>query len=222
MTQKPSDEMLNALIDGQLDSEERAKILAKLAADPALNKRVNSFRKIKSLVRHAYADLPVETAPRSRSGLHRGIYAFCGVAILSIGIGLGHVVSVRSHFPGGIASIQTGARGLVIQIVDKDAGKWLVALEQAQAAQSSAKDGLFQVAIVGYGAGVEMLRADSPVIDALQKAHSSGIRLVACGIAMRQNGISRSALASVVEPAEAGGIVEIVRLQRQGYGYVRL
>lgn len=59
-----SDEFINAFVDDQLIPEEKARVCVDAAFDEAFNRRVCELRRIRDLIRLAYADLP-------KSGLGR-------------------------------------------------------------------------------------------------------------------------------------------------------
>ena len=115
------------------------------------------------------------------------------------------------------------APGLVLQISGADPAQWRLALEQLRSAREGGSGGTsVDTVLIAYGDGLGMLLTQSPVIEALRQARSSGVRLLACGNTLRQSGLTREALAREVEVAETGGPAEILRLQRLGYNYLHL
>ena len=64
--QELSDEFINAFVDDQLLSEDKARVYTSAAFDEAFNRRVCELRKISDLVRLAYRELP-------KSGQNRAI-----------------------------------------------------------------------------------------------------------------------------------------------------
>ncbi|WJW75280.1 hypothetical protein QVG61_12430 [Thiohalobacter sp. IOR34] len=66
-----SDEHLNAFVDGQLDSEEKDRILGAINGDPALSRRACELRRLHELVQHAYEHPPQPAGRRRRSGPQR-------------------------------------------------------------------------------------------------------------------------------------------------------
>lgn len=65
MTERMTDEMLMAFVDGELDAETAADIRRALQADAALAQRAAAFRAARDMAREAYADLMAEPAPPS-------------------------------------------------------------------------------------------------------------------------------------------------------------
>jgi hypothetical protein len=56
--QELSDEFINAFVDDQLLSEDKARVYAQAVSDEAFNQRVCELRKIRDLIRLAYRELP--------------------------------------------------------------------------------------------------------------------------------------------------------------------
>lgn len=214
MTSSVSDEALNALIDGELAPEDQAAILRAANADPALQQRIERLRRLKAMVRQAYRDLPA--APQRAPVQHasRRAVALAGVALFAGGLAAG-----RWLIPG---EAPAAVPGLVMQISDGDPAQWALALEQARAARRDSGRAPLDVVVIGYGAGLNMLRANSPLHDTLRLTKMSGVRILACGNTLRQSGLKRDGLAHEVEIAESGGPVEILRLQRMGYSYIHI
>lgn len=81
MSQKFSDEFLNAFVDDQLAAEEKGRAYLKIGQDEALNRQVCELRKMHELVQLAYRDPPpppqrqVDQGPRRRMGARAGIAA---------------------------------------------------------------------------------------------------------------------------------------------------
>ena len=61
---KFSDESLNAFIDNQLGAQEREEILAAIAEDADLSRRLGALRSTKELVRHAYGQVSAAGSTR--------------------------------------------------------------------------------------------------------------------------------------------------------------
>ena len=53
-----SEEELNAFVDGQLNANDRARVLEALAHDAALQKRVAEIQQTRNLLRHTYENPP--------------------------------------------------------------------------------------------------------------------------------------------------------------------
>jgi len=83
-----SDEHINAYIDGELDTDERARLLFDEQHDAALSQRINDARVLKEKVQLAYADLStagITRGPIKRSTLFNSKRSLvAGIAILLI------------------------------------------------------------------------------------------------------------------------------------------
>lgn len=66
------DERLSALIDGELDAAETVALEARLAAEPALARRLAALREADSTLRRAYGDVANEPLPARLVGLVEG------------------------------------------------------------------------------------------------------------------------------------------------------
>jgi intracellular sulfur oxidation DsrE/DsrF family protein len=214
-----TDELLNACLDGELRPDEQSRLLAQVACDPVLQQRLAHLRRVKALVSRAYEDAaPTASALAPESHIqapHRRTGLVAGAALLAAGFFAGR------WLPAGTA--HKTAPGLVLQISGADPAQWRLALEQLRSAREGGSGGTsVDTVLIAYGDGLGMLLTQSPVIEALRQARSSGVRLLACGNTLRQSGLTREALAREVEVAETGGPAEILRLQRLGYNYLHL
>ncbi len=77
------------------------------------------------------------------------------------------------------------------------------------------------MALVLNGPAVKLLRAtDCPRAADIAKLRDQGLRVLACANALKDNGLAPTDLVPGVEVVPAG-IVELVRLQNEGYAYVK-
>ena len=77
------------------------------------------------------------------------------------------------------------------------------------------------IEIIICGEAVELLKKGSLIEDVLKKAIDMKVRIVACGMSMEKQNISKESLLSGVE-MESNGIIRIFELQSQGYKTVEL
>ncbi len=63
MTEKVTDEMLMAFVDGELDADAADDVRRAMAADPSLERRADSFRTSRELAREAFGKVIAETVP---------------------------------------------------------------------------------------------------------------------------------------------------------------
>lgn len=72
------------------------------------------------------------------------------------------------------------------------------------------------VTVIVCGDEVGSLRTGSELEPELVAARSAGVRIAACGISLERSGIGQQELSSAVEVVP-NGLVEVLRLQRDGY-----
>ena len=83
------------------------------------------------------------------------------------------------------------------------------------------KDKSFLAVLVVNASGTTLLKADNGLIaDALERAIALGLSVRACGNALKSNGIRPDELHPQCKVVPAG-IVEIVRLQNDGFAYIK-
>ena len=77
------------------------------------------------------------------------------------------------------------------------------------------------IEIIICGEAVELLKKGSLIEDVLKKAIDMKVRIVACGMSMEKQNVSKESLLPGVE-IESNGIIRIFELQIQGYKTVEL
>ena len=97
-----------------------------------------------------------------------------------------------------LAHAQTGKRAnrVVIQVSDRDATKWNLALDNARNVQSELGRDNVEVEIIAYGPGLDMLKADSVVANRVDD------------------------MVPKIGYVKAG-VVELMQKQQQGWAYIR-
>ncbi len=76
------------------------------------------------------------------------------------------------------------------------------------------------IEMVVYGDAITMLREDSLVPNKVEEAMAEGVRIVACENTMKAQNITRDTMLPDIDYVEAG-IVELIKLQADGWAYVR-
>lgn len=113
-----------------------------------------------------------------------------------------------------------GRDRVVIQVSDATPGKWNLALNNAKNVQEALGKDKVDVEIVAYGPGIDMLRLESEVGNRIDKALTDGVKVVACENSMRSMKISRSDMLPSIGYVPSG-VVEIMKKQKEGWGYIR-
>ncbi|MHB8536143.1 MAG: hypothetical protein ACYDBW_11955 [Sulfuricaulis sp.] len=87
----PSEEMLNAWIDGELETADADRLEQLLRQDPGMRRHVEELREVRTLMRRAFdADVPVApVASASRSWRPWLTQAIAAGLLLAVGIGIG-------------------------------------------------------------------------------------------------------------------------------------
>ena len=211
-----SDEHLNAYLDNELDSAERRRVFEAINADPALNAQLEEIKKLKELVRYAYAVKHPKRRSTLFSGSRLGAIA-AGLAFVIVGAALGWLGHSVLPDRGAVLARQAG---VVIQVSDNDPAKWEAALINAKNVRKEFPQEKMAIEIVAYGPGLEMFKNTSSVKSRLDEATQAGVKLLACGNTMKMTNTAKSELVPAVDVVKAG-VVEIMQKQQQGYSYIR-
>lgn len=215
-----SEEELNAFVDDQLGTADRARVLDAINRDETLQRRVAEIRQTQRLVRHAYErpPLPRRTAPAPPAWSQKMLAASL---LISVGMAAGWLLhKVADSSVNQAPQTAASPKGVVIQVSKNDPAEWEMALINARNVRKAYGDKDVNVEIVAYGPGLKMLRNDSPVSAGLEAAQRDGVKLLACGNTMRMTHTTRQDLNWLVDVVPAG-IVEIMQKQSEGYAYVR-
>lgn len=127
---------------------------------------------------------------------------------------------------GTLGACATGGSGptarerVVIQVSDGDPAKWNLALNVAGNVQQAFGKDKVDVAIVAYGPGIGMLKAMAPTEARVTGAMSQGVSVLACENTMRNSKLVKADMNPGISYV-AAGVVEIMRLQREGWAYMR-
>ncbi len=107
---------------------------------------------------------------------------------------------------------------VVFQVNEDDSRKWNTVLANINNVQEEL--GRVEVTVVAIGPGLGMLKADALTANKVQDAMSAGVRFVACGNSMQAQHLTKDDMIDGIAYAKAG-YVEIMRLQQQGWTYIR-
>ena len=109
---------------------------------------------------------------------------------------------------------------VVLQVSDNDAGKWNLALNNAQNLQQALGKDNVEVEIVAYGPGLPMLKAESKVGARLAQALDASVKLIACENTMRKTHVTKADMYDGISFVP-GGVVHIMQREREGWAYIR-
>lgn len=109
---------------------------------------------------------------------------------------------------------------IVIQVTEGDAKKWNAVLGNIRNIQAELGPPRVAITLVAIGEGLHMLTDESLAANGVKDALDDKVHFVACGNSMKAQGMTSDELITGVTIAKAG-YVEIMRLQQQGWIYLR-
>lgn len=108
----------------------------------------------------------------------------------------------------------------VIQVSENDTKKWNALFGNIRNVQAELGRARIAVAVVAIGPGIDMLKADSLVANRVEEAMADGVRFVACENTMKAQHVPRDDMLDRIDYVPAG-FAEIIRLQQEGWAYLR-
>ncbi|TAK87665.1 MAG: hypothetical protein EPO20_03370 [Betaproteobacteria bacterium] len=109
---------------------------------------------------------------------------------------------------------------VIFQVSDNDPVKWNLALNNAKNVQADLGKENVEIEIVAYGPGLNMLRAESKVVDRVNGALDDNVAVVACDNTMHNMKLTNADLIAGIGHVKAG-VVQLMERQRQGWNYIR-
>jgi intracellular sulfur oxidation DsrE/DsrF family protein len=113
---------------------------------------------------------------------------------------------------------QASQNRMVFQVNEEDSRKWHTVLANLNNVQEEL--GKVEISVVVIGPGLGMLKAEALTANGVQDAMAAGVRFVACGNSMQSMKLTKDDMIEGIAYARAG-YVEIMRLQKLGYAYIR-
>jgi len=112
---------------------------------------------------------------------------------------------------------------IVVHVTSSEAEDWRTALRNLQklASNDSVSAPPESMHVVVNGGAVRFLLATTPEGDRIPRMAEAGVEIDACANSLERLGFSRTELADGVTVTDSG-VAEVVRLQRQGYTYLKL
>ena len=129
--------------------------------------------------------------------------------------------------PAALLAADTGVRAgskaaakhrVVFQVNEDDSRKWNTILANINNVQEEL--GKVEIAVVAIGPGLGMIKADALTANGVQDAMAAGVRFVACRNTMESQHLTKDDMIDGIAYARAG-YVEVMRLQKLGYAYIR-
>lgn len=110
---------------------------------------------------------------------------------------------------------------LVLHVDSNDPAILRMALRNAANYIAALPDRTFRICLVANAAAVHLFTREHEVFEREGRLlHESGMRFAICANTLNEQNVAREKLWDFCEIVSAG-LVEIVRLQRQGYAYIK-
>lgn len=109
---------------------------------------------------------------------------------------------------------------VVFQVSDSVPAKWNLTLNNVKNIQDAIGKDKVDIEIVAYGPGIDMLKLESEVANRIDSALASGVKIVACENTMRNMKLTKADMLPSIDYVP-GGVVELMRKQREGWAYIR-
>ncbi len=184
-----SEEQLNAFVDGELDSEERSRLLNESEHSAELDLRLCQQRKLKEFVKHAYIDVPPPKHIASSKLAQPGFLGRSLVAGVMLVLGLSGGFIIQKYFDQAqglttnvVSEPVAEIENYLLHVVSGEPEQMLAALEQATYLLESADDGEFrQVEIIANEQGLNLLRSDiTPYAEQISALQRNNVVFYAC------------------------------------------
>lgn len=109
---------------------------------------------------------------------------------------------------------------VVFQVSDPDPKKWNLALNNLKNVQSALGKDKVDAELVVYGPGIGMLKLESTAGNRVNAAIKDGVKIVACENTMHNMKLTRADMLPSISYVP-GGVIELMKLQKEGYAYIR-
>jgi intracellular sulfur oxidation DsrE/DsrF family protein len=220
-----SEQQLHAFVDGELDSTEKNRVFELAESAPDIDTQLCEYRKLKDMLRHAYAD-PPRPAPARPFGGGRGgksLRLVAGVALLAVGALAGWI----AHGPTGPGtSLQPGVPAqsdrLLLHVASSDPASLEAALDLAERAISDGSGR--QVEVVANEGGLDLLRSDvTPFAGRVAELSERQVLFFACSTAiqrLRDKGVEVRVLPQA--NVEYSALDRVVLRLQEGWAYQKI
>jgi uncharacterized protein len=244
---RPSEEILNAFVDGEFSRDDRLNTLRMIASDESLSREVCDMVRLKELISSAYRVEDMTPTPeracavsRWSGGVSRWFLAAASLGVLALAGLLFWSSAVETRETGWVEVAPVPAP-VTLSSISRDAHQVLLHVTETASAEAP---GLFdeieylfstaslrgqglQVQLVVHGLALDLVRADlSPIaerVTGLLERHPS-LRITACDQSLaRAERIEGQPVELLpgVERVESG-VLEAARRQSLGWTYIRV
>ena len=241
-TDKPSEEVLNAFVDGEFCPEERLACLRRISSDEALSREVCDLCQLKEMVSLAYEHVPrppgASARARAVSGGWLGPVAAAVVMMLTVvgivGLGIGTQEPARhlsSADPGQpLHGSERFANRIVLHLTTTDEERITNMLDEVEMLMEAAiRQGVpLQVQVVANGEGLALMREDiSPFpqrVALLSARYGPGLSFSACLNTIERLKREENLHVRLLPAVQVinSGVAEVIRRQSQGWAYIQV
>ncbi len=227
-----SDNLLHAFVDGQLQGNERKRLLSAMEADADLSERVCALRRTKEWVNLAFEGVhaPLHSrhkipAPSNRNRLF-GLAA--SLLLLTTGFFIGWMVST-AHEPLNtvvMRDLQMGSHKVLLHIDRSDKARFDEVLDGAEELLRNNHEKGIEVDVLANAGGIDLLRADvSPYAQRIARMMSEydNLHFIACTTTLqrlREKGIQPLLINHTQQDSTA--VEHIIHRLQQGWAYIRV
>jgi len=230
-----SDEKINALIDDQLDAEEKARLLQQIGEDKELAQRYFEYRQIDELVKSAFPQAPDGSSSRriKPSLSVHPMTAVALVAVMFVGGYLGWLIKPTSGFSAATVSIaeisQTAAirqsrHNILLHISTMNPAHIQKVFAVAEQLLENGKPDR-NIEIVANAEGLGVLRPGSPYVGRIQELadRHSNVKFLACGIARQTADLKEGHAIDLIPQATPipAALDRIIQRIKEGWTYVK-
>jgi len=239
---KISDELLNAFLDEQLDTEERGQILQAIQEDKALAQRFCELRQVKALTQHAYGEdmAPPSKGPDTSTRGWTTLRTLAASLVLIMAAAFGWLAHDQFAPPERYAAAapspkqvllakQTSqVQGIILHLDTAAPSKGKAALDSAEDILEAFQhngDGL-RLEVIANAEGLNLLRADtSPYAQRVSQMMEKypNLTFLACSRAIHRlqgKGIPVQLLPQVKVAPSA--LEQIVKRLQEGWAYIKV
>jgi intracellular sulfur oxidation DsrE/DsrF family protein len=232
-----SDEQLNALIDNELDADERNRILTAVAKDSKLQLRYNELRRIRDMVVSAYRDVPQPQSNKVKtvSLSNRYYVGFASAAMLLVGLVSGwfiskytiHSSALNFRYVEQLDVHKIDKEKVLLQIDTNVDNRVQAALQSAQELLDNSRSNhtKLKLEIVANAKGLSVLRKGSPYankIASLAKNYHN-VKFLACGVAKQNAALKEGKPIELLPEAQdiPAALDQILHRLQEGWTYLR-
>jgi len=232
-----SEEQLNAFVDNELDTEDRAHVLSAMQEDRDLSEEVATLQQVNDLIALAYEETPT-VEHQIKKGMSFGwmpLRLVAALVILVIGSILGWMLHQSNDLPSNpsftnLSQLNTkhpSDNKILIHINAMDKTRINQALNDTEQLLDNAKKAghLLKVEVVANESGLGMLRKGSPYAKRIHQiaVNHKNVSFLACGVAMETARLKeRHPIKLIPEAQKIHAALEQILLRlKEGWLYVR-